>query len=108
MQAAYEVLDGVGHDDELSGALTAAAEGDFSTARSTVDDLLDEGYDGEELLQELLRVARSDYSGEKLARLHRLAGEADLDLTEGSDDTIHLTHLLSSWAAGHDSLRGEA
>jgi len=108
MQAAYEVLDEVGHDDELASALSAAAEGDFSTARSTVDDLLDEGYDGEELLQELLRVARSEYAGEKLARLYRLAGEADADLIEGSDDTIHLTHLLSSWAAGRDHLRGEA
>lgn len=108
MQAAYEVLDGVGHDDDLSMALTAATEGNFADARSTIDDLLDEGYDGEELLQELLRVARSEYSGEKLTRLHRIAGEADLDLIAGSDDKIHLTHLLSSWAAGRTELRGEA
>jgi replication factor C small subunit len=108
MQAAYEVLDEVGHDDELAAVLRAAKEGDFSTARSDVDDLLDEGYDGEELLRELLRVARNEYSGDDLTRLHRLAGAADLDLTDGTDDKIHLTHLLTSWAAGKRELRGGA
>jgi replication factor C small subunit len=108
MQAAYEVLGDVGHDDELAAVLRAAQEGEFSTARSDVDDLLDEGYNGEELLRELLRVARNEYAGEQLTRLHRLAGQADLDLTEGTDATIHLTHLLTSWAAGRQALRGEA
>ncbi|MEF8801792.1 MAG: AAA family ATPase [Halolamina sp.] len=108
MQTAYEVLGEVGHDDELAAVLRAAQEGDFSTARSDVDDLLDEGYNGEELLRELLRVARNEYAGERLTRLHRLAGQADLDLTEGTDDKIHLTHLLTSWAAGRRELRGEA
>jgi replication factor C small subunit len=108
MQTAYEVLGEVGHDDELEAVLRAAKEGDFSTARSDVDDLLDEGYDGTELLRELLRVARNEYSRETLSRLHRLAGEADLDLTDASDEKIHLVHLLTSWAAGNDTLRGEA
>ena len=106
MQTAYEVLGDVGHDDELAAILRAAKEGDFSTARADVDDLLDEGYDGTELLRELLRVARNEYSGETLTRFHRLAGEADLDLTDASDAKIHLVHLLTAWAAGHDRLRG--
>jgi len=107
MQAAYEVLGEVGHDDELAAVLRAAKEGDFSTARSDVDDLLDEGFDGAELLRELLRVARNEYAGEELERLYRLAGEVDLDLTDASDEKIHLVHLLPAWAAGHDELRGE-
>ena len=107
MQSAYEVLGEVGHDDELAAVLRAAKEGDFSTARSDVDDLLDEGYDGPELLRELLRVARNEYAGEPLERLYRLAGEVDLDLTDASDAKIHLVHLLTAWAAGHDELRGE-
>jgi replication factor C small subunit len=88
--------------------LRSATEGDFSTARSDVDDLLDEGFDGDELLRELLRVARNEYAGAELSRLYRLAGEADLDLTESTDDKIHLTHLLTAWAAGRHTLRGEA
>ncbi len=107
MQAAYEELEEIGHDDELAAVLRAAQEGEFSTARADVDDLLAEGYDGAELLRELLRVARNEYGGERLARLHRLAGDADLDLTTSTDDTIHLTHLLTSWAAGRRELRGE-
>lgn len=108
MQTAYEVLGEVGDDKDLKTALSAASEGDFSTARSTIDDLLDEGYDGTELLRELLRVARGEYSGEPLARLHALAGEVDSDLAEGTDATIHLTHLLTAWAAGQTKLGQEA
>lgn len=102
MQAAYETLGDVGDDETLREALAAAADGDLSTPRSTIDDLLDEGYDGPELLRELLRVARagSNYSGDELIRLHRLAGDVDQDLADGLDDLIHLTHLLAAWHQG--------
>jgi replication factor C small subunit len=98
MNAAYETLGEVGHDDDLRGVLEAAEAGEFGDARSGLDDLLDEGYEGQELLGELLRVARANYTGRELARLHRLAGETDMDLVDGSDDRIHLAHLLADWA----------
>ena len=110
MATAYETLGEVGDDDAIRDALSAAQSGDLSDARSTLDDLLDDGgYAGEDLLRELLRVARagSTYDGRELARLHRLAGEADADLAEGLDDRLHLTHLLASWAAGRDRLSAE-
>ncbi|MFB6129590.1 MAG: AAA family ATPase [Salinigranum sp.] len=98
MSAAHETLRTVGHDDELRGALRDARTGEFSAARSAVGDLLDdEGYDGQTLLRELLRVARREYGGEELARLHRLAGAVDLDLAIGTDDRLHLAHLLAEW-----------
>jgi replication factor C small subunit len=101
MQAAYEVLGEVGWDDELAGVLSDAQVGDFTSARKTLDDLLDdEGFDGGTLLAELLRVARKNYDGAELARLHKLAGRIDLDLAEGTDDRLHLTHLLTLWATG--------
>jgi len=98
MNAAYEALGSVGHDDDLREILTAAAAGEFTDARKAVGDLLDdEGYDGQELLRELLRVARTNYSGEELAVLYELAGDVDLDLATGTDDRLHVSHLLAEW-----------
>ncbi|WP_129114634.1 AAA family ATPase [Halegenticoccus tardaugens] len=101
MAAAYETLGEIGRDDDLRGALAAAESGDVAAARKTIGTLLDEeGYDGGELLGELLRVARANYGGDDLARLHRLAGAVDLDLAVGTDDRLHLTHLLVAWETG--------
>jgi replication factor C small subunit len=109
MSTAYETLGEIGHDEAIREALAAARDGELSDARSTLEDLLDEeGYSGEDLLRELLRVARagSTYGGDDLKRLHKLAGETSLDLAEGLDDRLHLTHLLAAWAAGRDTLEG--
>ena len=110
MQAAYETLGDLGDDDRLVGALTDARGGDLTAARKTLDDLLtDEGYDGQSLLRELLGVARAraEFGRDEVARLHALGGEADLELTEGLDDRLHLTHLLAAWADGRRDLRVE-
>ena len=96
MEAAYEALGEVGVDAQLEEMLAAASSGDFSTARSTLDDLLeDEGLSGDELLADLLRVARESNRNWDVARLHELAGEVDMDLVEGSSDRVHLSHLLA-------------
>jgi replication factor C small subunit len=100
MNAAHAALDAVGRDDELRGVLTDARAGDVDAARSTVEDLLDDGgFDGQELLRALLRVAPREYEGAELARLHVLAGRVDLDLATGTDDALHLARLLAEWAA---------
>jgi replication factor C small subunit len=107
MNAVHETLQDVGYDDELTSVLAAAEAGEVVEARKTVGTLLDdEGYDGQSLLADLLSAARTRYDGEDLARLHRLAGEVDLDLVTGTDDRLHLTHLLSAWSerrAGADA-----
>ena len=110
MQTAYETLDQVGFDDELREALLNARAGDVRDARGTLDDLLyEEGFDGDTLLRELLAVARSSSAvdAHAVARLHALAGEVGLTMAEGTDDRLHLTHLLTSWVAGRRSLDQE-
>ena len=96
MQTAYETLSAVGVDERVGEMLTDAEAGAFTDARSTLDDLLvDEGYSGTEVLEDVLTVARSRYSGDALAQLHRLAGEVDMDLKAGTNDRLHISHLLA-------------
>jgi replication factor C small subunit len=96
MTAAYETLGDIGHDDTVAAMLDAAETSDFEDARSHLDDLIyDEGYDGGEILADVLRVGRSRYDGRRLAKLYRLAGEVDFDLTESTSDRVHLGHLLA-------------
>ncbi|WP_248895588.1 AAA family ATPase [Haloplanus halobius] len=103
MATVHETVRDVGHDDALESILQDAAAGDLADARKTVGTLLDdEGYDGQSLLEDLLAAARKQYSGDDLARLHRLAGDIDLDLVTGTDDRLHLTHLLATWSVQDD------
>ena len=96
MDAAYDALGGIGIRDRLETVLDSSDDGAFEDARSDLDDLLyDEGYDGDEILEELLAAARSRYSGEELARVHELAGEIDLEMSEGTSDRVHLGRLLA-------------
>ena len=99
MEGAYEALDAIGVDDQLLETLTAARDGDFSAARGTLDDLLvDEGIEGQTLLYDLLRVARTRWGEEEVTELYELAGIIDFDLVEGVNDRVQLGHFLSRLA----------
>jgi replication factor C small subunit len=101
MSSAYEVLSSVDTDERVQEMIADAEAGDFTDARSALDELLvDEGYSGEEVLESVLDVARSRYTGAELAAIHRLAGEIDMDLAEGTSDRIHLSHLLANLESG--------
>lgn len=96
MTAAYETIGEVGLDEEIESMLEDAEDGEFTDARSTLDDLLvDEGLDGEEVLDAILSVARKRYHGERLARIHRLAGDVEFEMHEGNSDRIHVSRLLA-------------
>ena len=96
MQAAYDALGEIGIRDSLEEILADAENGSFEDARSGLDDLLyEEGYEGEEVLRELLVAARSQYGGDGLARVHALAGEIEFEMTAGTTDRVHLGHLLA-------------
>jgi replication factor C small subunit len=96
MGSAYEALGEVGIDDRVEEMLVTAEDGEFVDARKLLDELLiDEGYDGSEVLEDVLAVSRSRYDGDELAAIHREAGEVDLDLVEGTSDRIQIGRLLA-------------
>jgi len=96
METAYETLSAVETDDVAAEILQAAEEGRFQDARGLIDDqLIDEGYSGQELLDDLLGAARSRYTGDRLARVVELAADVDLDLETGTNDRIHLAHFVA-------------
>ena len=101
MTTAYETLSSIDTDERVQEMITEAEAGQFTDARSTLDELLvDEGYSGDEVLEAILDVGRSRYTGAELAMLHHLAGEIDMDLAEGTSDRIHLSHLLARLGSG--------
>ena len=96
MNTAYEALNALEADDQVESMIAAAEAGDFTDARSTLDDLLvDEGHSGGDVLEDVLEVVRSRHSGDRVAEIHRVAGQIDADLVEGTSDRIHISHLLA-------------
>ncbi|WP_330630735.1 AAA family ATPase [Halocatena halophila] len=96
MSNAYDTLGGITLTDTVESMLDDAEAGDFTDARKQLDELLvDQGYSGEEILSDVLTVARSRYTGDELAAVHQLAGEVDLDLTDGTNERLHLSRLLA-------------
>jgi replication factor C small subunit len=94
-ETAYDTLREVGPDDRIEAMIEDALAGAFTDARSELDDLLvEDGYGGEEVLAEIIRVSRSRGLVED-ARLTALAGEIDLDLATGTNDRLHVSHLLA-------------
>jgi replication factor C small subunit len=86
----------VGPRQQVESMLDDAESNAFTDARSTLDDLLvDEGYSGEEVLAELRRVAPTRYDGAELAAFYRLVGDVDFELARGTNDRLHVAHLLA-------------
>lgn len=93
-----EVLTDVTIEESVLELFDDVESGDFKQVRKDLGTLLtDEGYDGDELLEELLRIAEEEYSVDQTLTLHRAAGDVDMAMSEGSDDRIHLMRLLTQW-----------
>ncbi|WP_266078903.1 AAA family ATPase [Haladaptatus caseinilyticus] len=100
---AYQVLREFGIRGRVEKMMEQAENGQFTDARSSLDELLiDEGYSGDEVLEEIMDAfGRSNrYTGESLAEAVLLAAEVDMDLTEGTNDRLHISHLLAELGAG--------
>lgn len=79
--------------------VTEALSGDFTAARSTLDDLLTQGLAGGNVIDQLHRsVWNFDLSDEAAVQLLDRIGEADYRIAEGANERIQLEALLAAIA----------
>jgi DNA polymerase III delta prime subunit len=90
--------------EEINGMVQRALDGDFTAARSQLDDLLTEsGIAGGDIIDQLHRsVWEFDIDDEAAVRLMDRVGEADYRITSGANEQIQLEALLASLALDDD------
>jgi replication factor C small subunit len=89
--------------EEIEEMVTHAIEGDFSKARSILDDLLtNKGMAGGDIIDQLHRsVWEFDLDDEATVRLMDRVGEVDYRITEGANEQVQLEALLASLSLGN-------
>ncbi|WP_254823866.1 replication factor C small subunit [Haloglomus halophilum] len=90
--------------EEINGMVQRALDGDFTAARSKLDELLTEsGIAGGDIIDQLHRsVWEFDIDDEAAVRLMDRVGEADYRITAGANEQIQLEALLASLALDGD------
>jgi replication factor C small subunit len=86
--------------EDIREMVILALSGDFTAARSHLDDLLtEEGIAGGDVVDQLHRsVWEFDMDDDAAVRLLDRIGEADYRITEGANERIQLEALLASLA----------
>ena len=86
--------------EDIETMVTAAIDGDFTTARSQLQTLLvDTGMAGGDIIDQLHRTAWNlDLDEETTVRLLERVGEADYRITVGANEQVQLEALLASLA----------
>jgi len=86
--------------EEIEAMVTSALDGDFTAARSVLDDLLtDKGLAGGDIIDQLHRsVWEFDIDDEAAVRLLDRIGEADYRIAEGAHERVQLEALLAAIA----------
>ena len=87
--------------EQIEAMVTAAIEGDFTTARSDLETLLVEtGMAGSDVIDQLHRIAWNlELDQETTVRLLERIGEADYRITVGGNERVQLEALLATLAA---------
>ncbi len=94
--AVFDTLSTIGYGDEIEALLAHAETGDFTDARSVLDELLvDVGLEGTELLDTIVSTARTRYDEQTAAALTEVAAEIDHGLSTGGRDRSQLSWLLA-------------
>ncbi len=86
--------------EDIAEMIEAALEGDFTGARSVLDDLLTEqGLAGGDVIDQLHRAVWDfDLDDEAAVRLLDRIGEADYRIAEGANERLQLEALLAAVA----------
>ena len=98
-EAVYEITS-TARPEEINEMVTLALDGDFTAARSRLDQLItEEGIAGGDIIDQLHRsVWEFELDDEAAVRLLDRIGEADYRITEGANERIQLEALLASLA----------
>lgn len=98
--AVFEGLADQQRYDAIGDLLTRIDAGDFDAARSILDDvLIEEGLDGNEILEAMVDLGRSRYDEATAGTLVRHVAETDARLATGGDDRVQLSSLLAELSA---------
>jgi replication factor C small subunit len=98
-EAVFEITS-TARPEDIREMVTRALDGDFTAARSRLDELItEEGIAGGDIIDQLHRsVWEFDIDDEAAVRLLDRIGEADYRITEGANERIQLEALLASLA----------
>jgi replication factor C small subunit len=98
-EAVYEITS-TARPEEINEMVTLALDGDFTAARSRLDQLItEEGIAGGDIIDQLHRsVWEFDLADDAAVQLLDRIGEADYRITEGANERIQLEALLASLA----------
>ncbi len=91
--------------EEIEAMVTSALEGDFTTARATLDDLLsNKGLSGGDVIDQLHRsVWDLGLTDKEAVRTLDRIGETDYRITEGANEKIQLEAFLASLALADEA-----
>jgi len=98
----YEIT-ATARPEEIKELINKALEGKFFAALDTLEDLMDKGISGDEILAQMHRlVINLDIPARKKVELMDRIGEADYRITEGANERIQLDALIAAFCLSSD------
>lgn len=94
-----EVISKTEKDSEIDELLEMVEECEYKDAKKKIDDLISSSsYSTSELIKKLSRRVEYNFSKSKAIEFQRLAGESEMNSTEGQRGDIHIMELLIRWS----------
>jgi replication factor C small subunit len=93
----YEIT-ATARPEEIKELISKALEGKFFAALDTLEELMDKGVSGDEILAQMHRlVINLDIPARRKVELMDRIGEADYRITEGANERIQLDALIAAF-----------